>query len=90
LSILLCIFVSSERTNRFFFLYAAQKVILTNFKQMQMQEPRSTNMLQLDKDVENLHLDLAALKAHARDLVRNNGASLFVFFHLTRFAFLGV
>jgi len=88
LSILLCIFVSSERTNRFFFLYAAQKVILTNFKQMQ--EPRSTNMLQLDKDVENLHLDLAALKAHARDLVRNNGASLFVFFHLTRFAFLGV
>lgn len=47
-------------------------------------------MLQLDKDVENLHLDLAALKAHARDLVRNNGASLFVFFHLTRFAFLGV
>jgi len=88
LSILLCIFVSSERTNRFFFLYAAQKVILTNFKQMQ--ESRSTNMLQLDKDVENLHLDLAALKAHARDLVRNNGASLFVFFHLTRFAFLGV
>ena len=88
MSILLCIFVSSERTNRFFFLYAAQKVILTNFKQMQ--EPRSTNMLQLDKDVENLHLDLAALKAHARDLVRNNGASLFVFFHLTRFAFLGV
>jgi len=88
LSILLCIFVSSERTNRFFFLYAAQKVILTNFKQIK--EPRSTNMLQLDKDVENLHLDLAALKAHARDLVRNNGASLFVFFHLTRFAFLGV
>ena len=88
MSILLCIFVSSERTNRFFFSYAAQKVILTNFKQMQ--EPRSTNMLQLDKDVENLHLDLAALKAHARDLVRNNGASLFVFFHLTRFAFLGV
>jgi len=88
LSTLLCIFVSSERTNRFFFLYAAQKVILTNFKQMQ--EPRSTNMLQLDKDVESLHLDLAALKAHARDLVRNNGASLFVFFHLTRFAFLGV
>ena len=88
MSILLCIFVSSERTNRFFFLYAAQKVILTNFKQMQ--EPRSTNMLELDKDVENLHLDLAALKAHARDLVRNNGASLFVFFHLTRFAFLGV
>ena len=88
MSILLCIFVSSERTNRFFFSYAAQKVILTNFKQMQ--ESRSTNMLQLDKDVENLHLDLAALKAHARDLVRNNGASLFVFFHLTRFAFLGV
>ena len=88
MSILLCIFVSSERTNRFFFLYAAQKVILTNFKQIK--EPRSTNMLQLDKDVENLHLDLAALKAHARDLVRNNGASLFVFFHLTRFAFLGV
>ena len=88
MSILLCIFVSSERTNRFFFLYAAQKVILTNFKQIK--EPRSTNMLQLDKDVENLHLDLAALKAHARDLVRNNGASLFVFFHLTRFVFLGV
>ena len=88
MSILLCIFVSSERTNRFFFSYAAQKVILTNFKQMQ--ESRSTNMLQLDKDVENLHLDLAALKAHARNLVRNNGASLFVFFHLTRFAFLGV
>lgn len=87
MSILLCIFVSSERTNRFF-LYAAQKVILTNFKQMQ--EPRSTNMLQLDKDVESLHLDLAALKAHARNLVRNNGASLFVFFHLTRFVFLGV
>jgi len=47
-------------------------------------------MLELDKDVESLHLDLAALKAHARNLVRNNGASLFVFFHLTRFAFLGV
>lgn len=56
-----------------------------------MQEPGSTKMLQLDKDVESLHLDLEALKAHARDLVRNNTrASLFVFFHLTRFVFLGV
>ncbi len=89
MSTLLCVFVSRERTNRFFFLYAAQKVILTNFKHMQ--EPGSTKMLQLDKDVESLHLDLEALKAHARDLVRNNTrASLFVFFHLTRFVFLGV